>query len=1490
MGGSTRMAACLFAVLALTAADLPAAPEHSPWPGYRGPNTSGIYPAHGLLREWPKGGPKLLWRQRIGLSAAPVTVWDGKVYAVGGTDAWLHVLSLDGKRLGKAHVGNASWKRFSFTRSTPLVGEGVATATTPNSDMYGIDLARMEQRWKVNTYKSFGSGNGSMGWGIPESPMFNPPLVIFSTVSRDDITSPMMAVDIRDGSKVVWGMDPGIGKNYSAGDNSSALFRHNGRNLIVTPSYCYLTCLDADTGKVFWELPCMGHKNLTPVYHDNGMLLLSLHRERGPAEKRWWPAWPGLPVEPAYRRDRKLSAGDSSLAAAEDACDPQAPPAGKGGAAEDPAQMSLRTRMSKTKWGRDEMAMLELSEDGLEARVKWVRHGVPPRYGHAVVLDGRIYCYGNTNGPVWHSEDGILPPLTGGRSRSRGCRFLCLDADTGALIDQLPSATPGHVVAADGMIYAVDLARIPHPLRPAARMKQGPRVRLIRPTAEGMEVAGVVLPMGYDDIPELRDVEWAASVPPVIAEGRLFVSYGDVLAYDVRGEDYQALPAPPPVRAPPVWEHVRFPSTNGVGTVRAEDVPFLVEQLGSRYEAHRKAAVALLCRADTPRNAALVKQLGSAVISGGDPAWQRQAAAAEVLACMGPAAGAVLPELRKALPEALKARDGSLSRLILTTLRRIDARAVESVVVPVAGLLEDGDPYVAYMAAGILKRIGPAAGVEAEALAAAMRSDDARVWTEAGTALVVIGRNAAPAIPLLREQLVAAIESGGSARAGRIMAACNAIDPNGIRPVVPRIAAFLQGDDAERRKIAATVLKRAGAAGAAAVPAMVEALKSDDDSALAALSDALAAMETEAGLVAGELAKVVSEGEGAMRLTSVKILERMGQGAAPAVDSLTGALCDADLSLARAAAKALVAIGQEADGAVDALVVALKHEDRELARAAATALGTLGLRVAPAATPALLAALGHGDTTVRWNAAKSLDALGHPPAPTLLKMLQEGGGHLRYWAAEALARYPGDLGETLAALTEALASPDRRLADSAMRAVGRLGPKAGPAVPRLLAMARTNDMRRASYAMRTIRQVGAGAESAIPELMEMTQSTNRTIVCEAVNTLSGIGRAANHTVPALLALSRKWRNRYVDSAINRALPNMKTNNVPPKVSDVTATCVEGESVEIKLPISDEDDVVPYIRVWMRRPRHGYVKGPGKSDWHRSKATYYNTRGFVGEDVFEWNVSDPMRGGATAKATITITPDTTGPTMTEAVLPLGVDNVVMVTFSEPVVAETVAKAESFSIEPDVPVVRARSEQNGRAATLTTAPLAAHVEYKLSAKGICDMAKARNRRDSEITFVYRPLVAGLTRTAYKGLPVYPRRSRALRHVDTSGMTPSETDVVEDIGWSVSNRTEKITVRFDGVIRVPRRRDGGRSGHYTFSIASAGESRLYLNGTILTDNRRGERGGGITLASGPHRITVFYSPSVGREPRLDVFWSGPGIGRQKIPAAVLCHQGRE
>jgi hypothetical protein len=79
------------------------------WPGWRGADRSGVSPEKGLLREWPKEGPKLLWKAAgIGSGYSSPAVVGGKAYLLGtkGTTEYLLAFEVkEGKELWRVEVG-----------------------------------------------------------------------------------------------------------------------------------------------------------------------------------------------------------------------------------------------------------------------------------------------------------------------------------------------------------------------------------------------------------------------------------------------------------------------------------------------------------------------------------------------------------------------------------------------------------------------------------------------------------------------------------------------------------------------------------------------------------------------------------------------------------------------------------------------------------------------------------------------------------------------------------------------------------------------------------------------------------------------------------------------------------------------------------------------------------------------------------------------------------------------------------------------------------------------------------------------------------------------------------------------------------------------------------------------------------------------------------------------------------------------------------------
>jgi hypothetical protein len=81
--------------------------------------------------------------------------------------------------------------------------------------------------------------------------------------------------------------------------------------------------------------------------------------------------------------------------------------------------------------------------------------------------------------------------------------------------------------------------------------------------------------------------------------------------------------------------------------------------------------------------------------------------------------------------------------------------------------------------------------------------------------------------------------------------------------------------------------------------------------------------------------------------------------------------------------------------------------------------------------------------------------------------------------------------------------------------------------------------------------------------------------------------------------------------------------------------------------------------------------------------------------------------------------------------------------------------------------------------------------------------------------------------------------------------------------------------------------QAGSYTFELFSNDGSRMYLDGKLLINND-GLHGfigktGKAKLTKGKHKITIEYFQAGGGR-GLELFYEGPGVERQKVPANVL------
>ena len=80
------------------------------WPQWRGAKRDGKSTETGLLKKWPEGGPKLLWKaEGAGAGYSSFSILNGRLYTMGsvGADEKLHAFELaTGKLLWSVKLGD----------------------------------------------------------------------------------------------------------------------------------------------------------------------------------------------------------------------------------------------------------------------------------------------------------------------------------------------------------------------------------------------------------------------------------------------------------------------------------------------------------------------------------------------------------------------------------------------------------------------------------------------------------------------------------------------------------------------------------------------------------------------------------------------------------------------------------------------------------------------------------------------------------------------------------------------------------------------------------------------------------------------------------------------------------------------------------------------------------------------------------------------------------------------------------------------------------------------------------------------------------------------------------------------------------------------------------------------------------------------------------------------------------------------------------------
>ncbi len=226
----------------------------SDWPQWRGPDRSGVSPERGLLKQWPAGGPKLLWQVNdIGDGYSTPAVVGTRIYLMSNTgmdNEFVQALSTqDGKPIWTTRVGNVGNPdqnpNYPKARSTPTVDGDFIYALGSDGDLACLEAKTGKIRWSKSLRKDFGGQPGE--WAYAESPLVDGDVVV---VTPGGAQATMVALNKKSGA-LVW--KSAIPDGEPAGYASAIVVQGGGRKQYVQLLTKGMVGVDAKTGQFLWR-------------------------------------------------------------------------------------------------------------------------------------------------------------------------------------------------------------------------------------------------------------------------------------------------------------------------------------------------------------------------------------------------------------------------------------------------------------------------------------------------------------------------------------------------------------------------------------------------------------------------------------------------------------------------------------------------------------------------------------------------------------------------------------------------------------------------------------------------------------------------------------------------------------------------------------------------------------------------------------------------------------------------------------------------------------------------------------------------------------------------------------------------------------------------------------------------------------------------------------------------------------------------------------
>lgn len=259
-------------LLIAVSAVLAESPEYS-WPQFHGPNRNNMSSETGLLKNWPEGGPDLVWTAKgLGHGFSSVSIANGIIYTAGniGEDTVITSLNIDDEVLWRAKNGAAWTKDYPGTRGTPTIDGNRVYHQNPSGNIVCLETETGEVIWSLDLLTKVGSENNT--WALAESLLVDGEHLISCPGGPE---TSMVALNKNTG-EIAW-KAPSI--NELAGYSSPILVEYVGLRIIIALSAKAIIGVNADNGDLLWNIKHESYADenvMVPRFHDGYIFISTL--------------------------------------------------------------------------------------------------------------------------------------------------------------------------------------------------------------------------------------------------------------------------------------------------------------------------------------------------------------------------------------------------------------------------------------------------------------------------------------------------------------------------------------------------------------------------------------------------------------------------------------------------------------------------------------------------------------------------------------------------------------------------------------------------------------------------------------------------------------------------------------------------------------------------------------------------------------------------------------------------------------------------------------------------------------------------------------------------------------------------------------------------------------------------------------------------------------------------------------------------------------